>query len=550
MDGMPFGRYRLVELLGRGGMGEVWRAHDTAIDRMVALKRLLPHYAQDRTFTQRFRREARVAARLDDPHVVPIYDVGVEDGHLYVTMRLITGHDLQTLLKGGPLEPERAVRIIEQVADALHAAHQVGLVHRDIKPSNILLADNDFVYLIDFGIARAAEDTLLTSTGATVGTWAYMAPERFNTGQVDTSGDIYALGCVLYQCLTGQLPFPGTTMEQMAMAHMVTPAPKPSTKRHGIPKAMDDVIATGLAKDPNLRYPTAQKLAASAKAAVTEPMSIRTADTVRAGGDPSIVDQSALPPTASGKPPTGPLMQQSLSTPGNNFASAVPQHRDRKDALTTPSPTQRSERVQTPGLVKVGRSSKRRVISTILIGLAVILVAIGIGAIISSVHSLPNLFSGLRTVSKSDVESQISQKMTDAAGNKPDSVSCPGALNATVGAQLNCSMKIKDKTYGVNVTVTSVEGDTAKFDMVETLDKNDVASEISDQETQRLGHKPDSVTCSDNLKGVVGATLKCQLVDQGQTTPLTVTVTSVEGGVVNFNIAPDNQPAPSTSPSP
>src|ERR1700739_2293084 len=149
VDGMPFGRYRLVELLGRGGMGEVWRAHDTAIDRMVALKRLLPHYAQDRTFTQRFRREARVAARLDDPHVVPIYDVGVEDGHLYVTMRLITGHDLQTLLKGGPLEPERAVRIIEQVADALHAAHQVGLVHRDIKPSNILLADNDFVYLID-----------------------------------------------------------------------------------------------------------------------------------------------------------------------------------------------------------------------------------------------------------------------------------------------------------------------------------------------------------------------------------------------------------------
>jgi Domain of unknown function (DUF4333) len=158
--------------------------------------------------------------------------------------------------------------------------------------------------------------------------------------------------------------------------------------------------------------------------------------------------------------------------------------------------------------------------------------------------------SGPKTVSKSDVESQISQKMTDAAGNKPDSVSCPGALNATVGSQLNCSMKIKDKTYGVNVAVTSVEGDTAKFDMVETVDKNEVAGDITDQATQQLGHKPDSVTCSDNLKGVVGATLKCQLVDQGQTTPLTVTVTSIEGGVVNFNWAPDNSSAPSNEPAP
>jgi serine/threonine protein kinase len=152
MEGTPFGRYRLIELLGRGSMGEVWHAHDTAIDRMVALKMLLPHYAQNRTFTQRFRREARAAARLDDPHVVPIYDVGELDGRLYVTMRLINGSDLETLLDDGPLEPECAVGIIEQVAAALHAAHRVGLVHRDIKPSNILITDNDFTYLIDFGI--------------------------------------------------------------------------------------------------------------------------------------------------------------------------------------------------------------------------------------------------------------------------------------------------------------------------------------------------------------------------------------------------------------
>src|ERR1700761_7818943 len=130
MEGTPFGRYRLIELLGRGGMGEVWRAYDTEIDRVVALKMLLAQFGADATFEHRFRREARAAARLDDPHVVPIYDVGEIDGRLYVAMRLINGEDLQTLLDRGPLEPDRAVRIVEQIASALHAAHNVGLVHR------------------------------------------------------------------------------------------------------------------------------------------------------------------------------------------------------------------------------------------------------------------------------------------------------------------------------------------------------------------------------------------------------------------------------------
>jgi serine/threonine-protein kinase len=129
VEGTPFGRFQLIELLGRGGMGEVWRAHDTAIDRVAALKVLLPHYAKDPIFEQRFRREARMAARLDDPHVVPIYGVGDIDGRLYVTMRLIAGHELQNLLDAGPLDPDRAVNVIEQIASALHSARQVGLVH-------------------------------------------------------------------------------------------------------------------------------------------------------------------------------------------------------------------------------------------------------------------------------------------------------------------------------------------------------------------------------------------------------------------------------------
>src|ERR1700755_3407388 len=162
VQGTPFGRYRLIELLGRGGMGEVWRAHDTAIDRVVALKMLLPHYAKDAELDKRFRREARAAARLDDPHVVPIYDVGEIDGRLYVTMRLINGTDLQSLIDQGPLEPMRAVAIIQPIASALHNAPRSGLVHRDVKPSNILLDGSDFAYLIDFGIARTAEDTGVT----------------------------------------------------------------------------------------------------------------------------------------------------------------------------------------------------------------------------------------------------------------------------------------------------------------------------------------------------------------------------------------------------
>ena len=273
MEGTPFGRYQLIELLGSGGMGEVWRAHDTEIDRTVAVKMLLPHFAKDPEFEKRFRREARAAARLDDPHVVPIHDVGEIDGRLYVTMRLINGVDLQTMLNSGPLDAQRAVHIVEQIASALSSAHQAGLVHRDVKPSNILVTANDFAYLIDFGIARAAGDTALTSANTTIGTWAYMAPERFNTGQSDASSDIYALACVLYQCLTGELPFPGETLEQVAVSHMVMPPPTPSKDRTTIPTAMDGVIATGLAKNPTDRYPSAMQMAAAARQAITDPMS-------------------------------------------------------------------------------------------------------------------------------------------------------------------------------------------------------------------------------------------------------------------------------------
>jgi serine/threonine protein kinase len=280
VDGTPFGRYPLIELLGRGGMGEVWLAFDTVTKRTVALKVLLGSFAYDKRFIQRFTREAEVAARLNNPHIIPIHNYGEIDGRLYVDMRYVEGRDLEQVLADGPLEPQRAVRIIEEVAKALHAAHKVGLVHRDVKPSNILLDEDDFAYLIDFGIARAADDTRLTETGLAPGTLRYMAPERLreNPDEEDAHVDIYALTCVFYECLTGRPPFAGTSHASLIAAHLNTPPPRSSTTQPNLPAKLDEVIATGMAKDPERRYQTTLELAAAAKDAITQPMSADSAE--------------------------------------------------------------------------------------------------------------------------------------------------------------------------------------------------------------------------------------------------------------------------------
>jgi serine/threonine protein kinase len=295
MDGTPFGRYRLLELLGRGGMGEVWRAHDTATNRTVAIKVLPPQLAQDDTFVQRFRREAETAARLNNPHIIPIHTYGEIDGRLYVDMRLIEGRDLDKVLGEGPLEPGRAVRIIEQVATALHAAHKVGLVHRDVKPSNILLDEDDFAYLIDFGIARGVDETRMTATGAMIGSWHYMAPERMAAQEADARADIYALTCVLYECLTGAPPFPGDTLESQVAGHLTTPPPRPSITEPEVPAAFDAVVIKGMAKDPEQRYPTTNDLARAAREATTVPVA---------------------PPFNPPAPPTPPNVPRYAGTPG------------------------------------------------------------------------------------------------------------------------------------------------------------------------------------------------------------------------------------------
>ena len=254
MQGSHFGHYELLELLGRGGMGEVYRARDTKTDRIVALKLLPPQMALDEAFQRRFRREAQAASAVNDPHVVPIHGYGEIDGRLYLDMRLIEGENLGTLLaeRDRPLGPRLAAVVVEQVASALDSAHANGLVHRDVKPTNILISDREFAYLIDFGLARTTAEAGLTTAGNTLGTLAYMAPERFDGGQSDTRSDIYALTCVLYECLTGKRPYPSDSLEQQIAGHLMTPAPRPSAEDPAL-AAFDGVVATGVAKEPQRR---------------------------------------------------------------------------------------------------------------------------------------------------------------------------------------------------------------------------------------------------------------------------------------------------------
>ncbi|MFE3255843.1 protein kinase [Nocardia sp. NPDC059229] len=262
------GHYRLVELIGRGGMGQVWLAEDTHLEREVALKLLPAELASDQDYRRRFEREARLAARLRGPHVVPIHAFGELDGRLYIDMELIEGSDLsKTLREVGALPPDRAVDLITQIAEALDIAHRAGLVHRDVKPSNVLTLPNGFAYLIDFGIARGVGQATITSTGVAVGTWAYMAPERYS-GTEDLRSDVYSLACLLYEILTGAKPFAHTDPVQQMAAHLTADPPRASDHSSLIPAALDEVVARGLAKDPAHRFPSAGALATAARAAL------------------------------------------------------------------------------------------------------------------------------------------------------------------------------------------------------------------------------------------------------------------------------------------
>ena len=260
--------YRVEALLGRGGMSVVYRAHDLALDRKVALKLLAPELSGDERFRSRFLRESRVAASLDHPNVIPIYEAGEAEGLLCIAMRYVEGTDLKQLLRDeGALDPEQAVGYCTQVASALDAAHAHGLVHRDVKPSNVLITKSGHCYLADFGLTRSASDRSdLTLTGQLVGSVDYVAPEQIEGKAVDGRADVYSLGCMFYECLTGSVPFPKDSDLAVLWAHVNDPAP-------GIASypTLEPVVKRALAKRPDDRFPTCGAFVDAAQTALPGP---------------------------------------------------------------------------------------------------------------------------------------------------------------------------------------------------------------------------------------------------------------------------------------
>src|SRR5881396_3770135 len=262
--GTELGGYRIVESLGRGGMSVVYRAEHVRLGRQAALKLLAPGLGEA-DFSDRFLRESRLAASLDHPNIVPVYDAGEEDGLLYIAMAYVEGTDLKTVVtEEGPLPLRRALGIAGQVASALDAAHERGLVHRDVKPANILVGPDDRAYLSDFGAVKELASGGMTRTGSFVGTIEYCAPEQIEGGDVDARTDVYALGCVLYEALTGEQPFHRPSEVAVLNAHLHSPPPRPSKTVPGLPSALDGVIAKALAKPPLDRYATPGELVAAA----------------------------------------------------------------------------------------------------------------------------------------------------------------------------------------------------------------------------------------------------------------------------------------------
>ena len=294
--GSAFGPYRIVAPLGRGGMAAVYEAHDPSLDRSVALKVLPAEFLHDPAFAERFRQEARVAAKLEHPHIVPIHAYGIEGGRPWMAMRLVRGGSLADRVRRSPLAPREAASLLCDVAGALDYAHRQGIVHRDVKPANVLLDESGRAYLADFGIAKMLEgSSVATATGLIQGTPAYMAPEQAMGGKVDHSADVYALGVMAFECLTGRVPYTGTTPVAVLMKHVQEPVPEPAAAEVAPP--LTAVLRRCLAKTPSERWPSAGAFSAAleqAASGATPPGGLAPLPTLH------------LPPTpATGTPRTG-----------------------------------------------------------------------------------------------------------------------------------------------------------------------------------------------------------------------------------------------------
>jgi pSer/pThr/pTyr-binding forkhead associated (FHA) protein/tRNA A-37 threonylcarbamoyl transferase component Bud32 len=293
--GSTIAAYTITELIADDGMGILFRAEHKTTAAVVALKILSPTLAGDETSRRRFLNEARYTSALNHPNIVHVYDAGEVKKLPYIAMQYVQGHDLkQILAEEGPLDPERAVVLLSQVAEALDAAHAAGIVHRDVKPSNVMVASGaggqpaGHVYVTDFGLGRQiADDDALTQPGTFVGNALYSAPEQVSGGGLDHRVDVYAVGCMLYECLVGELPFVRERALEVMQAHLREPPPAVSDRRGGLPVMLDHVIATAMAKDPDQRYSSCAAVIDAARAALGAP---------RPASQPASAEPSAPPP--------------------------------------------------------------------------------------------------------------------------------------------------------------------------------------------------------------------------------------------------------------
>ncbi len=292
--GTMVGGYRVERMLGRGGMGVVYEAVQVSLDRRVALKVLRPELAEDAAFVDRIRREGMVQAALEHPHVLDVYEVGETGGELFLTMRLVDGATLAELLRTGALDSERALGLLEQVAGALDAAHEAGLLHRDMKPQNVLVADDGDAFLTDFGLSRAATDTA-TASRPTLGTVAYIAPEVIRGEQPTPASDRYSFAATLFHCLAGDVVFPRGSDIAVIYAHTSESPPRISERRPGLPKALDRHFEAALAKDPAERPASATALVGAVREALGE----------TAGADLGAPPPRTGPPRSTAAAPAG-----------------------------------------------------------------------------------------------------------------------------------------------------------------------------------------------------------------------------------------------------
>jgi serine/threonine protein kinase len=306
--GSSFGPYWIGSVIGRGGMGVVYLAVQLNLARKVALKVLAPQYAQQEEFRRRFLRESQTSGNLEHPNVVPVYDAGEIDGLLFIAMRYVRGLDLKNLIgHRGALESGQALHVLTEVSKGLSAAHRVGLVHRDIKPANVLLAydgpDIDAVYLTDFGLTKYAESSSqITKTGFFLGTYHYASPEQFKGAFVDHRSDIYSLGCVAFECLTGRAPFVRGTDAAIMYAHLMETVPAASSIVPELPPAIDAVIERSMSKNADERYDSCGEFVTELRSALVRP-SGETFRSLVAPAPADTAEPADVPPAETIVPP-------------------------------------------------------------------------------------------------------------------------------------------------------------------------------------------------------------------------------------------------------